>query len=147
MGKLPGPPPIPNEIKRRRGNPGKRTLPDTTTLTVLPGSKQPMASPLPLGPLGQQTWDTIWKAAYTWVAESDRIALAMLCQALDERDSLRALLEESGDWRDRIGLRKLDGQIMDGLARFGFTPADRTRLGVAEVRVDDLEAFKKARRA
>ena len=50
-----------------------------------------------------------------------------------------------GDWRERSGLRALDKQITDRLQLLGFTPADRTRLGVAEVRVeDDLEAFRKA---
>ena len=141
-----GPAPLPTEAHRRRGNPSKKSLPDPTTLTVLAaaGHAEP---PLPLGPTGRALWDTVREEAFAWVARGDALALAIACQALDERDALRAEVGGEGNRFDRAALRALDKQIMEALGLFGLTPADRTRLGVAEVRVDDLEEFKASRGA
>lgn len=140
-----GPAPIPNERKRMLGNPGKRSLPDEASLAVLPGQAKPPAPPMPLGPLGETLWANAWAEARAWMAPSDVHALTLVCQALDEREALRQMvLDDPADWRNRAGLRAVDKQLMDGLSLLGFTPTDRTRLGVAEVRVeDDLEAFRR----
>jgi hypothetical protein len=54
---------------------------------------------------------------------------------LSERDSLRALLDiDPGNFRARSGLRELERQIVSQLALLGFTPSDRARLGLAEVK-------------
>ena len=137
-------PPVPNERKRALGNPGKRALPKETSLTILPGSAQPPEPPLPLGDVGRGLWETAWQHAAAWMAPTDAHALLLTCQALDEREALRADAL-TGDWRTRNSLRAIDRQIIDGLSLLGFTPVDRTRLGVAEVRVDELEAFKSRR--
>ena len=135
-------PPVPNERKRALGNPGKRTLPKESTLTILPGQSTAPEPPLPLGDVGRGLWETGWKHAAAWMAPSDQHALALVCQAFDEREVIRGEAL-AGDWRARNGLRNVDKQIMDGLSLLGFTPTDRTRLGVAEVRIDELEAFKR----
>ena len=41
---------------------------------------------------------------------------------------------QNNDPTERRGLRSLDAQIERNLSLLGFTPADRSRLGVAEVR-------------
>ena len=136
---------MPNEVMRRRGNPSKKSLPKEDNLVLLPGSKQPPKPPFTLGAKGKALWELAWREAHYWLAPSDAHALALLCQDVDEREDLRKSVMASGDWRERSGLRALDKQITDRLQLLGFTPADRTRLGVAEVRVeDDLEAFRKA---
>ena len=146
-GRRTGPPPVPNEVARRRGNPSKKSLPKDGDLVLLPGSKEPPAPPLPLKARGKALWDLAWREAHYWLAPTDVHALALLCQDIDEREDLRKDVTASGDWRQRSALRALDKQITDKLQLLGFTPADRTRLGVAEVRVeDDLEAFRKAAR-
>lgn len=143
-----GPPPTPNEVKRRRGNPGKRSLPSESNLVLLPGSKDAPEPPLPLGEHGRALWELAWSEAAAWLAATDTWALALVCQDIDEREILRASMIASEDWRGRIALRALDKQITDRLQLLGFTPADRTRLGVAEVRLeDDLESFRKAVRS
>jgi hypothetical protein len=59
----------------------------------------------------------------------------MTSEGLSERDSLRALLEiDPGNYRARSGLRELERQIVSNLALLGFTPSDRARLGLAEVK-------------
>lgn len=138
-----GPPPKPAEQKRRAGNPGKRPLPKESNLTILPGSVKPMPSPLPLGKAGTALWNMAWKDAAAWMARSDTYTLALLCQGIDEREALRAQVMKTGGDYDRRSLRVLEKQITDWLQLCGFTPADRSRLGVAEVRVDELEAFRK----
>ena len=41
---------------------------------------------------------------------------------------------QTDDPKLRRGLRELDKQIVSNLSLLGFTPSDRTRLGVAEVK-------------
>jgi hypothetical protein len=56
---------------------------------------------------------------------------------------------QSDDARLRRGLRDLDRLIIQNLSLLGFTPADRTRLGVAEVKamskLEELQARKAKR--
>lgn len=139
-----GPPPTPNELARRRGNPSKKTLPKEASLVVLEGSREAPEPPVALEAYGRRLWDLAWREAHAWLARTDTWVLALLCQDVDERESLRLAALEGEDWRARVALRTLDKQITDRLQLLGFTPADRTRLGVAEVRIeDDLESFRK----
>ena len=58
-------------------------------------------------------------------------------------DTGRALSAGQGEWRDRVALRSVDDQIKSLLSALGFTPVDRTRMGVAEVRsMSKLEALQ-----
>jgi hypothetical protein len=127
-------PPKPAEVKRRLGNPGKRTLPDKATIVALPGA---VAIPEPSRPLGEQggnLWARVWSSGGTWVAPgTDSELVLLLCEAMDERVQLRTRVLEEGDWRDRVALRALDGQVVSMLSALGFTPTERSRLGVAEV--------------
>jgi len=60
--------------------------------------------------------------------------LLMTCELVDERWNLRVKVMSS----DNMGMaRRLDSvsnQIVRNLSLLGFTPSDRTRLGVAEVK-------------
>jgi hypothetical protein len=68
----------------------------------------------------------------------------MLCEQIDERQILRLRVMRDGDWRERNGLRQLDAQIVSGLSMLGFTPTDRTRLGLAEVKFENkLDDYRK----
>jgi hypothetical protein len=63
---------------------------------------------------------------------------------IDERWNLRVKVMQGDDPRQRRGLRELDRQIVSNLSLLGFTPSDRSRLGVAEVKaVSKLEALRK----
>lgn len=128
-------PPVPTERKRRTGNPGKRALPALATVTRL----QPAAGiPEPLRPLGQEgtrMWDRIWSSGGSWIAPTTDIELVQLaCEAMDERVSLRVVVLRGSDWRDRVALRTIEGDLRNMLSALGLTPTDRSRLGVAEVR-------------
>ena len=68
----------------------------------------------------------------------------MTCELIDERWNLRVRVMQSNDWRERKALRDLDERVIRNLSLLGFTPADRSRLGVAEVKaISKMEALKR----
>ncbi len=133
----------PIERKRRTGNPGKRPLPETIIV-----STQITDEPEPLRPLnvpGRQSWTRIWGAGAYWLSgDTDIQIVQMLCESEDERYLLRKRLWENNDWHDRNALRSLENFMMSIYSLLGFSPVDRGKLGVGEVRpasvVDELKA-------
>lgn len=138
-------PPKPTEVKRRIGNPGNRPLPAVASVTALPAAD---GVPVPLRPLlnqGQRMWERIWSEGAIWLSPHTDIELVqMLAETMDEREGLRGyVLSGEAEWRDRVALRSIDDQIKSMLSALGFTPVDRTRMGVAEVRsMSKLEALQ-----
>jgi hypothetical protein len=130
-----GRPSKPIEQKRLLGNPGKRAMPDENSVVLLP---QVDSVPKPTRPLlkyGQELWDRIWGMGATWVSDKTDLELLMMtCEMIDERWNLRVKVMQNDDARMRRGLRELDRQIVSNLSLLGFTPSDRARLGVAEVK-------------
>jgi hypothetical protein len=129
-------PPLPVETHRKRGTFREdrhgRKLP-----VLLPGAEGPPDPPRPLGLEGRRLWDRIWSAGSSWLAPSDVDVALMLAETVDERVALRLRIFKAGedaDWHDRVALRSLDAQVTSILSLLGFTPTDRSRLGVAEVR-------------
>jgi len=128
-----GRPSKPVEQKRLIGNPGKRALPSNAM--ALPRA---IVDPIPGRPLlryGQELWDKVWSAGVNWISpNTDVELLLMTCEMVDERWNLRIKVMQTDDPKLRRGLRELDKQIVSNLSLLGFTPSDRTRLGVAEVK-------------
>ena len=146
MGRPVGRPPKPAEQKRRNGNPGKRKLPDR----VIEMASSPIAPEphRPLGPAGETFWKRVWTIGFTWIGpKTDVELLQIVCELIDERQSLRMKVLVDQDWRDRTALRALDTQVLQCLSLLGFTPVDRARLGFVEVKIqNELDAFR-ARKA
>jgi hypothetical protein len=140
-----GRPSKPIEVKRKLGNPGRRPLPEGNALQIL----EPVVSiPDPARPLlkyGREFWDKVWGSGLTWIsANTDAELLLMTCELVDERWNLRVRVMQSNDWRERRALRELDDRIIRNLSLLGFTPADRSKLGVAEVKaISKMEALKR----
>jgi hypothetical protein len=140
-----GRPAKPTEIKRKLGNPGRRPLPDTSVVQYL----EPVVSvPDPARPLlkyGKEFWDKVWGSGLSWIsANTDSELLLMTCELVDERWNLRVRVMQSNDWRERRALRELDDRIIRNLSLLGFTPADRSKLGVAEVKaISKMEQLKR----
>jgi hypothetical protein len=95
----------------------------------------------PLLKYGQELWEKVWSMGATWISvNTDSELLLMTCEMIDERWNLRVKVMQTDDPRLRRGLRELDRQIVSNLSLLGFTPADRSKLGVAEVKaVSKLE--------
>jgi hypothetical protein len=128
-------PPKPNERKRKIGNPGRRPLPDLKNVITLPMADATPEPPRPLGQEGMKLWNRIWDSGRTWISPTSDIELVtILCESMDERTLLRLTVLRGTDWRDRVALRTLEGQLVSILSALGLNPTDRSRLGVAEVK-------------
>ena len=159
-GRPTGRPPKPTEVKRALGNPGHRPLPEPP----MPGEGLPAAleipAPPPLGQDGLTLWNTLWKAGGKWLSpEADTPMMTMLCQAQDEMEEIRRAMALGDVKRYYVvgngqhvthpmvnQLRELRTQITGWLAALGFSPTDRARLGLAEIRhPDELDELQKRR--
>ncbi len=157
-GRPTGRPAKPTEAQRALGNPGHRSMP----AAPMPGEGIKGIDGLPQLPKtlnvhGSELWNHTWQAGRQWLApEADRTTVTLLCEAFDEYMEIRELFRtgevervyttSNGSYvtHPLVGqLKELRVQMTAWLASLGFSPADRARLGLAEVRVrdelDDLE--------
>ena len=141
---------IPNERKALRGT--LRT--DRVISPNLRGTLVQGLLPEPpggLGELGKSVWNQVLTEAGSWVSyKLDTYLLGILCDQIEERATLRELVDDSPDVpRLRIGLRELDKAIVSNLSTLGLTPTDRARLGFVQVKseskLDELIRRKQER--
>jgi P27 family predicted phage terminase small subunit len=126
----------------------------------LTGSVDVPGVPVSLGADGVELWNHVWAAGRSWLAvESDRTIVTLLCNAFDEHEMLRRGLQSGEFQRVYVHangspvttpyvtqLKELRAQMTSWLAAIGFSPADRSRLGLAEVRVrDELDELSQKR--
>jgi hypothetical protein len=147
-----GRPPKPVEQKRLTGNPGKRKLPNEREIVLLPAAEVIPEPSRPLLKYGREVWDNVWSVGVNWISPNTDIELLLMtCEMIDERWNLRVKVMQSDDAKLRRGLRELDRVIINNLSLLGFTPADRTRLGWAEVKtkskLEELLELKRAKQA
>ena len=139
-------PPKPAELKRQLGNPGRRPI-ATPAAYVDGGYVEPLR---PLEFAGMQLWDSAMTTGQSWIARNyDTQLLLMTCEQMDRRTDLIGKIHETGEWRLYRALHDLEKMISSNLALLGFTPTDRTRLGLAEVKtaskLEELMARKEQR--
>lgn len=66
---------------------------------------------------GRQVWDMIWSGRGVETVPGElRELVQVLCEQVDERVRLRATTLRDGAWRDRVGLRNLDLQMVTVIA-------------------------------
>ena len=100
------------------------------------------------GSAGSALWRRVWAANDGTLLNIDSHIVQMLCECVDERQLLRTRVFVEGDWRDRVALRTLDGEIEKMLTMLGLNPLGRHRLG-ARVRsapagvLDELRARRR----
>jgi P27 family predicted phage terminase small subunit len=96
-------------------------------------------------------WNRVWSAGRQWLSpDSDYVLIAMLCQAQDEAEEIRRVLAIGAEKRYYTiangqqvtsplvkQLKELRIQITGWLASLGYSPTDRARLGLGEVRHSD----------
>lgn len=156
-----GRPAKPVERKRATGNPGGRALPDAPG--VGEGLQSDGTAPVPPATLettGLDLWESVWDAGKSWLSpEADRPLVEMLCHGADEAEDLRISLANGSvsRWYEMSNgstvthpavtqLKELRTQRTTWLSMLGFSPADRSRLGLAEVRVrDELDDLSRRR--
>jgi hypothetical protein len=135
----------PAEVKRKLGAKGyKGDVPvDVILLPAVSAVPEPLK---PLGESGLSLWDRTWMRGYSWIsANTDIQLLQMTCEQLDERDVLRAYVMDNVEaWHERSALRELEKSIRSNLSLLGFTPTDRMKLGVAEIKAETkMEQLKR----
>lgn len=151
-----GPPPKPTERKRRAGNPGKQKLPDRRSVVAIAPLNSTVATPPEhLGPAGVKVWEIVTGFATSWLAPTDEPLVLKVCEAEDRRADLIARLQADGPvlYTDKgyvyahpcVGmLSTLEAQMTKWYSLLGITPADRSRLGVAEVKAQStLERLRR----
>ncbi len=75
------------------------------------------------------------KTGENWIARnSDTQLLLITCEQMDRRTDLITKIHETSEWRLYRALHDLEKMISSNLSMLGFTPTDRTRLGIAEVK-------------
>jgi hypothetical protein len=143
-----GRPSKPVEVKRMLGNPGRRPLPNLGEVQLLPSAVGIPEPERPLLQYGRALWDKVWGAGINWISPTTDVELLLMtCEMVDERWNLRVKVLRDDNARDRRGLRDLDRIIIGNLSLLGFTPTDRSRLGVAEVKAQSKVEDMLAKRA
>jgi phage terminase small subunit len=145
-----GRPPIPNELKRRRGrtpdtDSGGRKLPKLAEVTLLPQADGIPDFPADLDDAGKDLWRRVWQDGITWISpKTDMQAAEEACRAADDVTVARTRYRATRDPKDAAALVSLGKRLDDALSMLGFNPTARSRLGVAEVtRVSKLEALRR----
>ena len=124
-------PPKPAELKRLTGNPGRRPIPQPAE--YIPGGYVEPERPLEFA--GMQLWRSAMSVGEQWLArKTDTQLLLLVCEQMDRRTDLIAKIHETQEWRLYRALHDLEKMIAVNLGVLGFTPTDRTRLGLAEVK-------------
>jgi len=147
----------PVERQRKAGNPGHRPLPHP--VAILPAPEGPPDPPEGLSKSARGLWATIWSDGSAWLGPTDAILVRLLVEAVQERDELLEQVSATGrTYRTKTGMirphpliaqvREIERAIVAMASLLGFTPTDRARLGIAEVkRVSHLQDLLARRRA
>src|SRR5690242_6483022 len=94
---MPGPPPLPAEQHRRRGNPSHKKLPDVSGVVALAPADGVPPVPPSLRESGARAWSRLWAAGAAWLApQTDVAIMTRLCEAYDTRAAMLAVIERDG---------------------------------------------------
>ena len=127
-------PPKPAELKLIQGNPGTRAMPKNDALAPLEyGYREPLRE---LGEVGKSFWDSIFGAGEIWISiRTDTQLVQMVCEQLDRREILKQqFLLDPANRQINMSLIEIEKALVGGFSLLGFTPADRTRLGLVSAK-------------
>ena len=132
-----GRPPIPLERKQKLGTlrPGRLPEAGLTEVERLPEEEETPEPPAQLKAKGRELWSSVFdNGSWLWKGV-DRHLVELTGELMDERQELRALTDQQPEnTRLRAALRQLDKQLVSNLGSLGFTPSDRSRLGLVQVK-------------
>jgi hypothetical protein len=135
-----GRPPVPNELKRAIGRTatttaGGRALPAIDDVHGLPAAVTTPPYPQGLGRPGKDLWDKAWAPIIIWLSPaSDMVAVERACRLADAFAEAGREYSETGNFKTGEMFVKLSKELGTALGELGFSPASRTKLGVAEVK-------------
>ena len=140
----------PVELKILQGNPGKRALPLNDAIAPMDyGYREPLRE---LGEVGRQFWDNIFGAGELWISiRTDTELVQLVCEQLDRRELIKQQIQ--ADPTDPTWYRQaneVEKAIVTGLSLLGFSPADRTRLGLVsaktKTKLEEIIAKRESRK-
>jgi hypothetical protein len=138
--------PKPAELKMLQGNPGQHKIRTNDAIAPLEyGYRDPIR---PLGVAGKQFWDSVFGVGELWISiKTDTQLVQMLAEQIDRRETLRDYVANHPDeWHMTKQLNDVEVMIVRNLSLLGFTPADRTRLGLISTKtkskLEELMALK-----
>jgi hypothetical protein len=145
----------PTELKKRLGT--SRPSRDKPALVVMPATPTTTAPPDTLADAGAREWRHVLQVA-PWIGASDIAILKLYCEAIDRRAHLIAILSDMGYvlYTDRGyaylnpaagALATTETMLTKWMSQLGLNPADRGRLGVAEVKAQSALERIRADRA
>lgn len=155
----------PVEMQRAKGNPSKKKLPpkpDTVTSLANIDPESVPAAPSWCDEYGSAVWTTLWQAGRRHLSEKhDALLISMLVERLQDRRALRDWLGDHPENRWYVTangqmvthpavkqMEQIDAQVTGWLSMLGFSPSDRARLGLAEIRVaNELDEFRRRKDA
>jgi hypothetical protein len=133
-------------LKALQGNPGRRPILENEVVAVDFGVA---SAPEDLGPSGSSLWHTVYEAGELWVSSRTDVHLVeQVCRQMDRVAGLRELwLADPADRGVNTSLLETEKAVQSGLSLLGFTPADRTRLGLVSARakskLEEIMAMKR----
>lgn len=142
-----GNPPKPAELKLLQGNPGQHKIAFSESAPLVDFGNA--VAPDDLGPTGLSLWQTVYEAGELWVSSrTDSHLVEQVCRQLDRAAGLRELwLADPADRKINMSLLETEKAVQSGLSLLGFTPADRTRLGLVSARakskLEEIMAMKR----
>lgn len=155
----------PLEKQRANGNRSKKKMPpapDTTTALVNVDINHIPPAPNWCDQYGAQVWQILWEAGRRHLSEKhDAVLISLLVEKLQQRMSLTVWLGDHPEnrWYQTPSgqivshpavkqIEQMDAQITGWLSMLGFSPSDRARLGLAEIRVaNELDEFRRRKDA
>lgn len=139
----------PAELNLLQGNPSKRPIRTNDAIAPLDyGYRDPIR---PLGEAGKQFWDSVFGVGELWISiKTDTQLVQIICEQIDRREWLRQhILDHPDEWHMVKQLNDTEMMIVKNLSLLGFTPADRTRLGLISTKtkskLEELMAKKAAK--
>jgi P27 family predicted phage terminase small subunit len=127
-------PPKPAELNILQGNPSKRAI--RTNDAIAPLEYGYIEPPVELGKVGKRFWDSIFGAGELWISiKTDTQLVQLVCEQLDRRELIKEQIQ--ADPTDPTWYRQaneVEKAIVTGLSLLGFSPSDRTRLGLVSAK-------------
>ena len=124
----PGRPPKPVEQKRLLGNPGKRRLPASGTVTALAPVLLERTSDGPI------ITELVESGVAAWIAATDMPTVRLAQRLWDDMERMRSALDVEWTPKGHAAYIATVKELGVCLSKLGMSPSDRSRLGVAEVK-------------
>lgn len=130
-----GRPPVPTEVKRRRGTARPDRVPAAGNVIALPGADGIPSVPEGISHAARLFWERAWDAGVIWLSPvSDIDTVEQACRLFDGVTVARERYMATREPADARAWVALSAELRSTLSALGFDPTARARLGVAEVK-------------